>query len=307
MFMNLNNFFDEDDQVKPGVMILDTSTLMIATISHTFKPEDVVTEGMLRHLILDTIRFNVLKFKNEYPEVILAMDNSKMGYWRRDIAHYYKMNRKKKRDEDVRDWEMIFGLIHKVTEELKENMPYKVLDLQKTEADDIIAVLSKKFTAEGRKVLLVASDGDYTQLHGLPGLRQWSPIEKSWKKCKHGSPYKDLMYKLIKGDAKDGVAGIKSRSDYIISKLDGERAPAITKKFLEEIYNAADPVELLTEQEKARYNENQMLIDFNFIPDYISNPILKAYDEVQAAPRMKMYPYFVRSQLMKMIEKISDF
>ena len=62
--MNLNDFMGET--TKDDVNIIDASQLIIATIMANFTPEDV-NERMLRHLILDTVRNNVKKFKNEFP------------------------------------------------------------------------------------------------------------------------------------------------------------------------------------------------------------------------------------------------
>lgn len=303
----LNDFFDDpEDKLPEGVHLIDMSQLMIATISHTFKPEDPISEGMIRHLILDTMRYNMTKFKEQYPITVLAFDSSK-GYWRRDIAPYYKRNRKEKRDADPRDWEMIFSAINKITEEFKENMPYHVIKVDKVEADDIIAVLTKKFSVEGRQVLINSGDGDYTQLHKYKNVKQWAPVQKAWKKCKYGSPYKDLMVKCVKGDAKDGVASIKCRSDFIISRLEGERAKPIATKWLEKIFDAEDPKSLMTEEEARRFDENRELIDFEFIPDNIEYEILLAWEKSKPAPRGKIYNYFVTNALVKMLQKIGEF
>lgn len=307
MFNNLNQFFDVEDREPDAAHLIDMSQLMIATISHTFKPEDPVSEGMIRHLILDTMRFNMTKFKAEYPMTILAFDSGNHGYWRRDIANYYKRNRKEKRDADVRDWETIFSAINKITEEFKENMPYHIIKLDKIEADDIIAVLTKKFSLEGRRILINSGDGDYTQLHKYKNVKQWSPVQKEWKKCKHGSPYKDLMVKCVKGDAKDGVASIKCRSDFIISRIDGERAKPISSKFLQQVFDAEDPRTLMTEEEARRFDENKKLIDFDEIPGTISDQILSAWENSKPVARGKIYNYFVMNGLNKMLQKINEF
>ena len=40
------------------------------------------------------------------------------------------------------------------------------------------ADLFKKFSLEGHKILIISSDGDFTQLHKYPNVKQWSPMHK---------------------------------------------------------------------------------------------------------------------------------
>ena len=55
-----------------------------------------------------------------------------------------KQKRREGRDNDDKDWESVFGLIHTIKEEIRDNFPYKVVQLDKVEADDIIATYVKK-------------------------------------------------------------------------------------------------------------------------------------------------------------------
>lgn len=298
------------EQPLTGVNLVDFSQLVISTITATFKPEDKLDVDIIRHLTLNTIRSNVSKNKKDYPTIVIAIDNAKIGYWRRDVAYYYKKNRAKSRDKSAMDWETIFEAMHLVTEELKENMPYHVISKDKTEADDVIAVLTKHISTKHPqcKILITSSDGDFTQLHKFPKVKQWSPIQKKWVVCKHGSPRNDLRYKIVKGDGKDGISSIKTRSDYKITKLDGERAPMIsTIKFLNPLLEASNPYELLSGDELARYKENEVLLDFELIPEYISSPIIDQFENVKPAPRRNLYPYFVSKRLVKLIDHINDF
>lgn len=65
-----------------------------------------VDESLVRHMILNTIRTYVKKFKESHgPEVVIACDNRK--YWRRDVFPFYKASRKKNRDASGHDWSSI--------------------------------------------------------------------------------------------------------------------------------------------------------------------------------------------------------
>lgn len=304
---NLNDFFAPEDKVVPGVILIDMSQISLATTMHTFEEGQKLTTPMVRHLILSTLKFNVMKFKNEYPEIIVCLDNAKNGYWRRDYAYYYKLNRKQGREESKWDWDGYFEGMHTVMGEFKVNMPYPVIDIDKAEADDAIAVLTKKFALEGRPVLIVSSDGDFVQLHKYKGVKQWSPMQKKFVKPKSGSVAVDLMTKLVKGDKKDNVASIKVRSDFWYTHVEGERTPPTKTSFILDMVDAEDPMSLLSESEKVRFIENQKLIDFDFIDEKISASILECYNNYQKPPRKKIYPYFVKSGLSKLLQNVNDF
>jgi hypothetical protein len=96
----LEDMFPEEMAKPEGYNLIDLSQLMIATIVQTFKPTDEFDLKLTRHLILNTIRYNALKNKDLYPNIIICVDNPKQGgYWRRKKAYYYKKHRDEIRDE----------------------------------------------------------------------------------------------------------------------------------------------------------------------------------------------------------------
>ncbi|QHJ78854.1 MAG: hypothetical protein [Caudoviricetes sp.] len=292
---------------QPGIQIIDYSQILIAAITANFEPNDVNMD-MMRHVALNSIRHNVLKFKKRYPVVVIARDNSVNGYWRRDLAYYYKKHRKIKhqeeKDEGGWDWNNIYTCMNTVFAEIRDNFPYICIDIDKAEADDIIGVLSRHM-GPVRDVLVVSSDGDFTQLHQY-GIRQWSPMMKKWVKCKHGSPRRDLLMKIIAGDGKDTIANIKSKSDYFLTRETGDRAPNITKKYLAPLLEAKDPKELLSGTELERFIENEKLLDLTLIPDNIEKEILRQF-EITPAPRGRIYKYLVKNRMVKLLNNVSEF
>lgn len=295
-------------------VLIDFSQISLATAMVNFEDKQPIQLGMLRHLVLNTIKFNVSKFRKDgYNEFILCFDNSTNGYWRKDIAHYYKQHRKTNRDESDWDFKGFFENIKIITQELKDNMPYMVIDIEKIEADDIIAVLTKRFAIAEKGVMIVSSDSDFTQLHKYKA-KQWSPAQKKAVKPKFGSAKADLMYKLLKGDKKDGIAPYNVRADFHMTKLEGERCPPVATKFIEKCIDATEQElqELLLLKQtginhKERFEENKKLIDFEEIPDYIIKQINEVYDNNKIAPKSKIYPYFVKSQLTTLMKDINLF
>lgn len=307
---NLNHLFGEEDQVKEGVVLVDMSQLALAVAFNTFKEGETIPVPMVRHLFLSTLKKNVLQFRKQgYTKVIICCDNAKSGYWRRDIAYYYKLNRKAGREESTWDWEGYFKGISTAIEEFKKYMPYVIMDIDKYEADDHIGVLVPYLSLKGYKIMIVSSDGDFKQLHKYPNVKQWSPMYKKLVKIKSGEADLECLTKVLKGDRKDNVASVKVRSDFWYTKIEGERTPPFSTKLLEECLDAGPEgmKALLTESEYKRYLENRVLIDFSYIPEDIAKPIIDYYESYKIQPRGKIYTYFVKSGLAKLTNHINEF
>lgn len=307
---------DEADQVKPGVCLFDMSQLALATALVNFPDKEKINKNMVRHLILNTVKFNVKKFKAEYPNVILCFDNAEGGYWRRDYGYFYKKNRGQARDASTWDWEGYFDGMKSIVEEFPKYMPYTSLNIKRIEADDIIGILTKKLALDGVPVMIVSSDGDYPQLQQFPDVKQWAPQLKKFVKPKHGSPRMDLFYKLLKGDKKDNVASVRVRSDFWYTRQEKENTPPMKTSVIEECCAADNEQQIKEILEKAypdnkdifaRFKENQIMIDMNCMPDDIVAQIMTSYNEYKPAPRGRMYSYFVKNSLSNHMKNINEF
>ena len=146
-----------------------------------------VDENMLRHMILNTLRFNRQKFHREFGELLITCDDK--NYWRRQSFPYYKANRRKARDSSELDWSAIFNALNKIRDELKEFFPYKVIQIDTCEADDIIGTIVHKEGKElnvGEPILILSGDHDFKQLHKYANVKQYDPTRKRW--ISHSDP-----------------------------------------------------------------------------------------------------------------------
>ncbi|WVX87401.1 exonuclease [Vibrio phage EniLVp02] len=294
---------------KDGVILVDFSQIVLSTVMATFKPTEELSVDLLRHLILNTLRSQVLRHRKKYPFPILCVDNATGGYWRKKVAWYYKASRKKKRDEAGWDFDTIFAAMEAVKTEIVEYLPYAVMDIEGLEADDHIGVLAPAFARAGIPVLIVSSDGDFTQLHEK-NISQYSPQAKKVVKPKYGSPMSDLLEKCFRGDRKDGIANIKSPADLYAQpgspratqikqvEIDRWKAAAITDENLQGV---------LTEEQFNRYRENRNLLDFLCIPQDIRDKITKKYSEIDIPPARKVIDYFGRYKLNQLMKHIDDY
>ena len=255
-------------------------------------------EEMFRHIVLNILRSHVKKFKNKYGEVIICCDNRK--YWRKEVFEFYKASRKKSREKSKLDWHYIFDMLTKFKDEIKHNMPYKVIDVEGAEADDIIATLADSTTNQ-EKVLVLSSDNDFLQLQVRNNVTQYNPATKKFVVSE--DPRKDLMVKIIQGDKGDGIPNILSPDDTFVS---GGRQKAMTETNLN-LFLSSNPNDWTDDIAKKGYERNKQLIDFTRIPKELKEKIMIEYNTVKPQSRQKMFSYFIEKRLTNLMDVIEEF
>ena len=255
-------------------------------------------ESLVRHMVLNIIRNHVKNFKAEYGEVVLCCDNRK--YWRKEFFPFYKAGRKKTREKSDLDWHLIFDILAKLKQELKETFPYKVIDVEGAEADDIIGTLVPIY-ARDQKILILSSDGDFLQLQQYgSNVKQYNPSLKKYVKSEN--PLIELKEKIIRGDKGDGIPNMFSPSDCFVRDL---RQKPITKGVLEKYLN--ESIEEYSDTDKANFSRNSTLIDLTKIPEEIKKTIINTYDETKPASRQKLLNYFIEHKLKNLMDVIEEF
>jgi hypothetical protein len=290
------------------MQILDLHQVMLASmfvqIGNSKNAE--ADEGLIRHMVLNSIRAYNQKFKSKYGELVIACDSR--YYWRKDVFPYYKANRKKNRDESPLDWEVIFKALHNIRDELKEYFPYRIIEVGGAEADDIIATLCFEYGMNfGQRILIISGDKDFVQLHNHPAVDQFNPILKKW--VKHNSPEAYLKEHVIKGDTGDGVPNVLSNDDVLVR---GVRQATMTAGRLEALLKEdyeADCLKKVISPETLQRNlaRNRLLINMSEIPQRIQDEILASFNAQEGKPRKDLFNYFVKFKLKNLMEAIGDF
>lgn len=260
-------------------------------------------ESLIRHMVLNIIRTHVKNFKKDYGEVVLCCDNRK--YWRKDFFPFYKASRKKNREKSDLDWHLIFDILAKLKQELRENFPYKVLDVEGAEADDIIGTLAPRHVMH-ENILILSSDGDFLQLQMYNGkggykIKQYNPSLKKYVFSQN--PILDLKEKIIRGDKGDGIPNIYSPSDCFVRDL---RQKPITKGMIEKLLNE-EHGNWSDDLAKTGFSRNQTLIDLRQIPEDIKEKIINTYEETKPASKSGLLNYFVEHKLKNLLEVIEEF
>ena len=281
------------------MLLIDLNQVLLAGLMAQIASQKntKLEEHLIRHMVLNIIRTHVKNFRSEYGEVVLCCDNRK--YWRKEYFPFYKAGRKKTREKSDLDWHMIFDMLAKFKQELKETFPYKVIDVDGAEADDIIGTLVPIY-ARDQKILILSSDGDFLQLQNYPNVKQYNPSLKKYIVSKN--PVEELKEKIIRGDKGDGIPNILSPADCFVRDL--RQKPMVKntlEKFMRESY--------LEQEETIKDNwiRNSTLIDLSFIPQEIKQKIINTYEETKPASRQKLLNYFIEHKLKNLMDVIEEF
>ena len=257
---------------------------------------DTVDENMVRHMILNSVRMYRTMFNQEYGEIVFTWDSR--HYWRRDYFPEYKLNRKMSREKDSLDWNDIYAVLNKIKDELRENLPYKYLEVYGAEADDIIAVLCKKYQNED--IVIVSADKDFIQLHKYPKVKQYST---NTKKMINGiDPNVYIKEHILKGDSSDGIPNVLSPDNTFV---DGLRQKPLSKKKIEVMLQT--DFDYLHDKVKRNYQRNEKLINLDNVPEELELHILNEFDSAPCGNRSKLLNYFISSKLKTLTESIGEF
>ena len=279
------------------------SNIMVQLGNHT---NAQVEESMVRHMVLNSIRMYKTKYGPEYGELVIACDNK--NYWRRQLFPYYKANRKKSQAESELDWKAIFDCLGKIRAELKEYFPYRVIDVEAAEADDIIGTLCHEFGDDsglnlptGQRILILSGDKDFQQLQKFTNVEQYDPVRK--KKIVCNDPERFLLEHVIKGDAGDGIPNILSEDNCFVV---GKRQAPVTQKKLDSLI-AVGISGKHDHPNYRNYMRNRELIDLTMVPGTIKDKIMESYNAQSGKKAPNLLNYFIANKLKNLTNSIGEF
>ena len=281
------------------MILVDMSQIMMASIMmqmHMSKKNEP-EEEMVRHMILNSLRMYRTRFLSEYGELVLCYDSR--HYWRRDYFPEYKYSRRKGRESDTKDWDIIFGCLNTIKDEIKEHLPYKSVEVYGAEADDIIATLCSEYAEE---IMILSGDKDFIQLQRFPNVKQYSPITKKMVNGENADVY--VKEHVFRGDTSDGIPNVLSPDNTFVDGL--RQRPLSKKKIAAWIDHDFDDV-APNDEVKRNYQRNLKLIDLTYTPDELSEEILDTYRTTTKGDRSKLLNYFIQKRLSNLTESIGEF
>lgn len=318
--MDINNFFEVEES-KKKIVLVDYNGLMMRLIfgaqnqylnSIKDQYQETNTEDLYRFWKIGMIN-SIFKFIKQFQpdKMFLAVDCKKSPYWRKDFYPPYKEGRKEKLDASAIDFKEFYKVANEFLEELKTILPnIYVMNLEKCEADDIIAVLSRDVFNE-HDVTVISSDGDFKQLLKYSHIKLWNDDSrvKSYMNCIN--PKEELNLKVIIGDGGNnqgdnipnilvmehlpnglktiGVGEVAAQkilekgldSDFVIEKVYDKynefEGTGKKKRVIKENIGKEDIQKIV----KENYHRNLKLISFDEIPIEIKNKIIEGYEKYE--------------------------
>lgn len=257
--------------------------------------------NLWRYNVFDQIYYAAIRFR-PVNEVIIAVDSK--DTWRKLYYPPYKSNRKK--DDDI-NWEQLYMEMDNFQKLLKENIPWKVIKASRSEADDIIAVLSNYIDNE--KVVIVSNDVDFVQLSS-DKIKVYNPSKKEIvDEPEDKENYINTM--ALCGQSKDNIYNCKTPIDYPDSIRKPPLGKKTAKKILEEGIDEFLDKEISINKEeyekkllpRVRFDQNKVLIDFRNIPKVIKDVIKKEYNNYTLPNPEGFYSFFENMGWNEFLEK----
>ena len=297
------------------MILVDYSQVALATIltfQRELRGDEAEVKNLIRHVVLSTIKSYKKKYGKEYGQIVIAADGRK--YWRKEVFEHYKASRKKARDASDLDWKLIFDTLSEMRDDLVKYFPYKVIHVERAEADDIIAVMTKwvqtnELVQEGlmeepQKVLILSSDKDFKQLQAEWNVKQWSPMQKKFVTATKSEIRDWMIEHIVKGDAGDGVPNIFSKDDVFVI---GERQKVVSAKRLAEFIEKGKDA-CRNDEELRNWSRNEKLVNFAHIPADVENEIVQTY--LNSKPnndKMMIMNYLIEKRCRLLLDELEDF
>ncbi len=257
-----------------------------------------VEENMVRHMILNSIRMHRVKHKEKYGEVVICCDGGKN--WRKEYFPAYKHKRKSARKDSKMDWNELFRITNMVLQEIKENFPWKVVEVDECEADDIIGEMVRYTQEFGQyeNIMIISGDKDFAQLQKFDNVAQYSPVQKKF--IKEDNPRLQIWNLVLKGDTSDGVPNVLSADNCFVDEI--RQTPLRQNK----IDQLIDDPKSLGEEVYRNYLRNKNLIDLDYTPEAIKKTIVERYDSY-IVPKQNVMNYLIEKRCRMLIESVTEF
>jgi hypothetical protein len=281
------------------MILVDYSGVAISAITvhmGTEKENRIDTIELARESILNSLRGIARKFKSEYGEMVICVDDKTS--WRSTHFPYYKENRKKLKEESLINWGKVYLNMYSVLKEIKENFHYRIVRYDTAEADDVMAVLA--LNIDGSHVV-VSKDKDMVQLTSNQNIKVYSPLNEGNFMSQENLDYYIFKH-IVKGDTGDGITNILSDDDTIITP--GKRQKPVTEKNLMKWYvDRKEFMELYGE----KFERNKKIISLFEIPEDISLGILEKFNSQEIGNKKKILQYLIKHDLNDHINRVGDF
>lgn len=285
------------------MVLVDFNGISVGSVLGQLNKGEKLSESLVKHIILNNIRTYRNKFPvSEWGRMIICLEGRS---WRRDIFPEYKAARGTNRDKDKYDWTEIYRLLEVVSNDIKENFPYAVIQVDNAEADDLIGAITIEEMGKlgADKVAIVSADKDFIQLHSLGEVVQYSPMQN--KMVKEDNPGRYLFDHIFKGDSSDGVPNANSPDNTFTDKI---RQKPMTKKAIESYWENRDKFQGGMDDTVYRnYIRNKKMIDLQEMPKDVYDSAITQLESYKYPMNGKVFNYLVENKMNMLIECAGEF
>lgn len=288
------------------MILVDFSGIMVANVHALIAMNNDFDSKLYKQMTLYSIVQYKKKFTESHGDIVFAIDSKKAPYWRKEIFPHYKAARpaarkiQESKNSHV-DWDEARQAMIEIVEDLDLVFPYKVIDIARCEADDIIGTLAKELHRQ-EPIVIVSRDHDFKQLQRYANVTQLDPQTK--KLIKEPNPRHYLKEHIIRGDRGDGICNMLSANDCMTT---GIKQKQIRKVWLESVIkkNVKDFAE--TRDQLDRYRENEKLVDLSFTPLELQTEILRAYDVPASGSNRNIQEYLMKNRMSTLFPELQHF
>ena len=280
------------------MILVDANQIAISHLMVRSKIENGINIDSVRKSIVRVMGRINKRFRSDYGEMILCYDDK--NYWRREIFPLYKRNRKQEREKSKYNWDEVFSVLNIIRDEIKENLPFKVIQVNHAEADDIIAslVIDSSKVESPEKTLILSADKDFIQLHKYNFVNQYDPVKNRW--IEHDNPVQYLQEHIIKGDRSDGIPNILTCDDAIVT---GKTQKKMSKEKITSLASM-NPQDFTNFIRLRNWKRNSQLIDLSKIPSSVVTSILDISSATIPNSKVRIN-YFINNNIQDILEEFA--
>jgi len=274
-------------------LLIDYNNIAIMKMFH--KEVDIESTSpnynMWKFLTFEAIYDYIRKFKG-VNEVIIAKDDNIS--WRKLYFKRYKEGRQKQRDKKDIDWGIFYSHMNELFADLKQNFPFKCIQVKKCEADDVIGSIALNIDKD---VIILSSDKDFKQVLNNR-IKAYSPYSDKFITC--DDPDKFLMESCLKGQAKDSIFNVITPEDWPVDIRKPGFGDVKCKKWIDTGIDLMLNKKITYKKDGyvadvlpiERYNRNNVLMNFKLIPNVLSGAIMSCYNGYKLPEMKNIYEYF---------------
>jgi hypothetical protein len=280
------------------MILIDMNQICISHLMVRNKIENGINIHSVRRSVIKVLARIQRTYSREWGDLCLCYDDK--NYWRREIFPFYKKNRKQEREASKINWDEVFSVLNKIRDELKDNFPYQVIQIDRAEADDIIAsiVNDNSLKDSPEPMLILSADKDFIQLHKHSFVKQFDLTRNKW--ISHENPVQYLQEHIIKGDRSDGIPNILTCDDAIVT---GKPQKKMSKEKISSLAGM-DPQDFTNFIRLRNWKRNSQLIDFTNIPGEVVSNIVDVHHNIQPQKSISMN-YFIEHNIQDIIGEFS--